>query len=222
VKELTEEYKLLLKKFRTRESGPAVESMNRMGLKYQRNFGIALAELKEFAKNYENEQDFALFLWEKTSREAKILSFMIVNPENLSKEQIDNYILGINNVELAEQAVLNFLYQLPDNYKFALEWCKSSEVYINLTGLLVISRIAMLDKEFDNEKFSDFFEILPDIAKNNNFSLKRGLSRALLQIAKRNDNLNHKVLQFIKSVSNYNEEMAAWLNEEVAYYIVEN
>ncbi|MEN8118829.1 MAG: DNA alkylation repair protein [Bacteroidota bacterium] len=219
VEEVANKYKLLLRKFRTRENGPAVDSMNRMGLKYKRNFGIALQELKEFAKEYHDDHEFALFLWQKTSREAKILSLMIAQPDKLSKEQISNYITGVNTSELAEQASLNLLYEIPDSLNLAKEWCKNKDIYIRLTGLLILSRSALLNKKLSDSEFETFFNILPEIAKENNFHIKRGLSRALLQISKRNDILKTKVSKFINSVNEYNKEMASWLKEEVSYYI---
>jgi len=219
VEVVADKYKLLLKKFRTRENGPAVESMNRMGLKYKRNFGIALSEIKSFSKEYSGDQEFALLLWDKTSREAKILSLMISNPNKLTKKQIENYILGIDNVELAEQAALNLLWKVPDNIKHSLNWCKSKDTYTRLTGLLIISKIAINEKTVSDTEFLNFFDAFEEIALVNNFHLKRGLSRALLQIAKRSKKLKQETLEFIETVNNYNKEMALWLNEEVAYYL---
>jgi len=221
VEEIASIYKLLLRKIRTRENGPAVESMNRMGLKYDRNFGVGLNELKEFAKEYVDNQEFALFLWQKKSREAKLLSLMIAKSEDLSKAQIENYILGINNIELAEQAAINLLSEIPDNINYAISWCKSPETYTQLTGLLVISQIAFINKDIHDDEFLEFFELFPQIAKGENFHLKRGLSRALLQIGKRNTSLKTKVLQFTNSVNGYNKDMASWLKEEVDYYLQE-
>ena len=220
MKELADKYKLLLKKFRTRENGPAVESMNRMGLKYTKNFGVALSELKEFAKEYPNDHEFALLLWQKESREAKLLSLMLAIPEKLSEDQIDQYISGINNVELAEQASINLLSKIPDSLHKALEWCKNEYLYTSLTGLLVLSRISMIIKDIPNEEFEVFFDVFPEIAREKDFHLKRGLSRALLQIAKRNESLKTNVLNFIESVNKYNNDMASWLKEEVSYYLI--
>lgn len=220
--EVANKYKLLIKKIKTRENRPAVESMNRMGLKYQQNFGVALPELKEFAKEYQNNNEFALFLWQKDNREAKLLSLMIAVPEELSTEQIDDYVLGINNVELAEQASLNLLSKIPKNLNYALKWIKDENNYTQLLGLLVLSRAALVEKNLLDKEILKFFELFPQIAKKMDFHLKRGLSRALLQIAKRSEQLKKESLKFIDSVKGYNAEMASWLQEEVAYYIIEN
>lgn len=219
MEEVADKYKILLKKFRTRENGPAVESMNRMGLAYKRNFGIALAEIKSFAAQYKGDQKFALFLWEKTSREAKILSLMIADPLKLSDEQIENYLQRINNVELAEQAVLNLFGQLPDKVKYSLNWCNRKGLYERLSGLLLLSKITITDKTLGEKVFAQFLNSFKEIAKENNFHIKRGMSRALMQIAKHSGFLKQEVLNFIQSVDGYNKEMALWLNEEVAYYL---
>ncbi len=219
MEEVANKYKLLIKKLKTRENGSVVESMNRMGLKYPRNFGVAIGELKKFAKEHKNDNEFALFLWQKDYREAKLLSLMTANPEELLPEQIDNYVAGINNVELAEQASLNLLSKIPDPIKHALSWCNEDGIYIKLTGLLVISQVTKTGNIASKDEFEKLFDILPKIAIENNFHIKRGLSRALFQISKQNEPLKVKVLKFINSVQEFNNDMALWLQEEVVHYL---
>jgi len=218
VEKVADKYKILLKRFRTRENGPVVDSMKRLGLNYKRSFGVSLIDLKAFAQEYAGEQDLALYLWQKDFRETKILSLMITDATKLNKGQINEYISGIDNIELAEQAAMHLFSKLPQGLDYALLWCKSKNLYTRVTALLLLSRIVLIDKTVPEEKLTAFFELFPEISKDNNFHIKKALSRALLQIG-RIDKYKDKVIQFIAETKNYNKETASWLNEEVVYFL---
>lgn len=218
MEKVADKYKILLKHLRTRENGPVVDSMKQLCLNYKRNFGVSLIDLKAFAKEYAGDQDFALYLWTKDFRETKILSLMIANPEQLNDQQISNYISGINNIELSEQAAINLLSKLPNSIEYAYQWCKSKEKYTRVTALIVLSRIALTQKSIEEQNFERFFELFIEIAKDESLHLKKALGRALLQIG-RHKTLTKKVINFVNEVNNINKETAAWLKEEVVYYI---
>jgi 3-methyladenine DNA glycosylase AlkD len=218
VEKVADKYKVLLKRLRTRENGPVVDSMKRLGLNYTRSFGVSLIDLKAFAQEYAGEQDLAIYLWQKDFRETKILSLMIANAEELNEKQINDYISEINNIELAEQAAINLLSKLPDSINYAYQWCQSNEEYIRVTALIVLSRIAMTDKSIKKQKFEQFFELFKEIAKDENFHVKKALGRALLQIGK-HDTLSGKVINFVNELYKTNKGTASFLKEEVIYFL---
>ncbi len=218
VEKVADIYKTLLKRLRTRENGPVVDSMKRLGLNYTRSFGVSLIDLKAFAKEYSGKQDLALYLWQKDFRETKILSLMIADAEKLTKEQIQDYILGINNIELAEQAALNLLSNLPNTIEYAYSWCKSEDEYTRVTALLVLARIFQKGQIVSPEQMEQFFLCFKEIAKDKNFHVKKALGRALLQIGRKNQ-FKEKVINFINEINNFNKETASWLNEEVVYFL---
>ncbi|MCF6241056.1 MAG: DNA alkylation repair protein [Bacteroidales bacterium] len=218
MEKVADKYKLLLKHLRTRENGPVVDSMKRLGLNYKRSFGVSLIDLKAIAKEYAGEQNLALYLWQKEFRETKILSLMIANAQQLDEQQINDYISGINNIELAEQAAMNLLSKLPNSLDYAYKWSKKQDEYVRVTALLVLSRIALTDKSIQAQSFEPFFELFYEIAKDENLHVKKALGRALLQIG-RHENLKEKVINFVNEVIKINEETAAWLKEEVVYFL---
>ncbi len=218
MEKVADKYKILLKHLRTRENGPVVDSMKRLGLNYTRSFGVSLIDLKAFAQEYAGEQDLAIYLWQKDFRETKILSLMIANAGQLNEKQINDYILGINNIELAEQAAINLLSKLPNSIEYAYQWCKSKDKYTRVTALIVLSRIAIVSKSIDKQSFERFFELFPEIAKDENFHVKKALGRALLQIG-RHEALTEKVINFVNETNKINKETASWLKEEVVYFL---
>ena len=218
MEKVADTYKLLIKRLRTLENGPVADSMKNLGLEYKRNSGVSTIDLKNIAKEYTGQNDLALYLWKKDLRETKILSLMIANPEQLTEDEIEEYIQGINNIELAEQAAFNMLYKLPGSIEYVKKWCGSNHLYIRVTALLTLANIALKNKNLDKQKLENIFVLFPEIAKSDNHHLKKALGRALLQVG-RIDGLKNRVLQFIKEIEKTNKNTTDWLKEEVVYFL---
>lgn len=218
VEKVADNYKILLKRLRTRENGPVVDSMKRLGLNYKRNLGVSLIDLKSFAQEYSGEQDLALYLWQKDIRETKILSLMIADAKQLNEQQISDYISGINNIELAEQATMNVLSKLPNMLEYAYRWCKSDDEYTRVTALLLVARAFQTRQIVSSEEMERFFLCFKEMANDKNFHVIKSLGRALLQIG-RYEEFKKPVLNFIKDIENVNKETASRLKEEVVYFL---
>ncbi len=212
--------KELKKRFRSRENGPAVESMNRMGLVYEKNYGVSISELLEIAKDYKYNSELSEFLWKQNIREAKIISLMICNPKEVSKLKIEVILQGIDNIELTEQACINLLEKVENIFPKIENWLKNDNKYYKITGLFLISRILKEKKEVKKEELLKFFNNFESIAKINNGLIEKSLAKALLQIGKKNIILETEVLSFIDKIKEKNYKSAAWLNEEVAYFLI--
>jgi len=220
MEELTLKFKELKKRFRSRENGPAVESMNRMGLIYKKNHGVGISELKQIADDYKYNSELAEFLWKQNIREAKIISLMIENPKEINNEKINKILKGIDNIELAEQACINLLEKVEEILPQIKNWLINDNKYYKITGLILISRIVKIKKDIKDNDLLKFFDIFDNIANINNSLIINSLSKVLLQIAKKNNKLEIKVLSFIEEITNKKYKSAAWLNEEVAYFLI--
>ena len=220
MEEVALKLKELKKRFRSRENGPAVESMNRMGLIYEKNHGVSISELNEIANDYKYNSGLSEYLWNQNIREAKIISLMIENPKEISDERINNILIGINNIELAEQACVNLFEKIEGIFSKINNWLENDENYYKITGLILISRILKTKKNIKDADLLMFFDIFDEISKENNKLIINSLSKALLQIGRKNNKLEKKVLSFIEEIKNKNYKSATWLNEEVAYFLI--
>jgi len=220
MEELTKKLKELKKRFRSRENGPALESMIRMGLIYEKNHGVGISELKQIADDYKYNKELAEFLWKQNIREAKIISLMIENPKEITNERINEILNGINNIELAEQACINLFEKVEDVFFKINDWLKNDKTYHKITGLILISRILKIKKDIKDNDLLKFFDIFDNIAQINNGLIINSLSKALLQIGKKNNMLETSVLSFIEEIRTKKYKSAAWLNEEVAYFLI--
>ena len=69
----------------------------------------------------------------------------------------------------------------------AYEYCLGKKALTKITGLLLIARLALIDRELPNEAFDPFFELIAPLAEDPQLSTV--FTRVFTRIGARNSNL---------------------------------
>lgn len=85
-------------------NGICAEQLTNSGYRYEKNFGVSIARLREIASEYTPDYTLAYRLWLLPIRETKILATMLCPPSDLNIDNIDKWTAIIDNNELAETA----------------------------------------------------------------------------------------------------------------------
>jgi hypothetical protein len=180
-------YQEILRKLKLLQNGPVSDSMNQRGVVYKLNLGASVISLRELAGQYRPDHLLALKLWNKQWRETMILATMLEKPGEITENQMDFWVRQIQHIEIAEQAAMNLFSLTPFAYGKAVEYCLAKKPLIKITGLLMMGRLALTDKPAGNERFEQFLELFPPLAKDPQLSLV--FRRIFVQIAMRNSEL---------------------------------
>lgn len=177
----------ILRKLKPLQNGEAVTSMTKRGLEYKVNFGVSVISLQQLALDYEKNHLLAFKLWNKQWRETMILATLLEEPEKVTGNQMDFWVRNIQTVEIAEQAVMNLFSKTVIAYGKAYEYCIGKKFIMKITGLLLIARLALNDRESPDEIFDPFYELMPPLSKDP--LLSTVFTRVFIQIGMRNSNL---------------------------------
>jgi len=94
---------------------------------------------------------------------------------------------------MAEQAAMNLFSKTPFAFDKAIEYCLAKKTICKITGLLMMGRLALIDRSAPNEQFESFLELFPPLAKDAQLSLV--FRRIFVQIAMRNPDLYELALK---------------------------
>ena len=119
MKEVALLHEKIIKKISLYENGAVADTMNNLGLKYEINYGLSKPQIDMVSDAIIKSNTLAFYLWQQKEREAKLISLRVIEDYQLTKEQIEKYIAGINNVELAEQAAMLVFSKLDTSMKLA-------------------------------------------------------------------------------------------------------
>jgi 3-methyladenine DNA glycosylase AlkD len=216
--DFTNTLKELRRKLRTRENGPASEAMEKLGIKYNRNHGLAVREIKEIANNYKYNHELALELHFKDIRELVLMSFMIENPETVECSQIEQWLIELKDTEQAEQIAINLITEATNCYSKLNQWANIDNNFAIRAVFISVARIAMTKKdEFNNSFFEEFIELCVKKSEKEYVNIAKAISFALRRIGRINNYLRQQSLNAIEIINNFNYKNSQIIYEEVSF-----
>jgi len=209
-----ESYNYILSRLETMENGDVVNSMNQHHVTYVNSRGVSVPELKELAKSMPPDTQLANLLWNFGSRETKILSFMLEEPDKIAAERVMERILSFDNAELAEQINMYLLPHIPDSQIFCISLFISTNPYVLQTAFLLASKLYKFDIQIDIEFDKKLLEKIKFFANTENVHLRRAIARALSSYGCRNLANNTLAKQVAISFQSENNIYLRWIGEE--------
>ncbi len=179
----------ILKKIRTLQNGETAASMKGRGLIYRVNFGASVISLQNLAAHYTRNHLLAFKLWNKQWRETMIMATLLEEPDKVTSNQMDFWVKNFPTVEIAEQAVMNLFIRTDFAFEKAYSYCLGKRLIIKITGLLMIGRLAMDERETPDDQFEPFFELMSPLSKDPQLSTT--FIRAYTRLGMRNSNLHY-------------------------------
>ncbi|MFW5832141.1 MAG: hypothetical protein ACOCVA_07795 [Prolixibacteraceae bacterium] len=206
-------YQQILRQVTAAKSGDVAAVMQQRGIRYKMNWGVSLIKLREIARVFQADHLLALKLWNKQWRETMILATLLDDAEEVTEEQMDFWTKSFENSEIAEQASANLWAKTKFAFAKALEWCRGKKHLVRYTGIHLLGRLAMTEKNAIDEMFEPFFEELLTLAKDD--KLYTPLYRTVLILGSRSKYLNEKTTELAQILQMSDSENAASLGEQL-------
>jgi len=197
-------YRKILAQIFAYKNGVTSDLMKDRGIKYKMNWGDSIISLRMIAGQYEKNHLLALKLWNKGWRETMILATMLDIPDELTEQQMGYWTKSFETGEMAEQAVANLFVYSKFAFVQALEYCCGKKPYVRYTGLLLLGRLAMVDKEAIDDMFLPCFKVIASLSKD--ASLGDAFYRLILRLAQRSERLRLECVRFLEDVQQFEEE----------------
>lgn len=211
--EVEREFQAIIRAIPAMQNGQTVESMKRMGLNYERNWGVSIVDLKLFASKVNKNHLLALKLWNKKWRETQILATLIEEPSKANEEQIDFWVKTAEHIEIVEQCAFNVMPYTPFAFAKSMEWLLSKKQNVKIAGLLTMGRLAMTDRNAIDEMFEPYFELLLPLSKDK--ALTQYIYRTYCQLARRSPSVHTQCLTLLDTMRTSGSETAQALANEL-------
>jgi hypothetical protein len=210
-------FRQIIRSIPSMQNGITAESMEKRGINYEKNWGVSLVDLKDYAEQIEKNHLLALKLWNKHWRETMILSTLIDLPGEVSEEQMDFWVKTAENTEIIEQMVTNLFTLSPFAFSKALEWCRGKKYLVKYAGLLMMGRLALTSENDIDEMFELFFEVLSPLAKDP--ALNTIFYRSYCQLARRSHPIHEMCVGFAEELLLLEEKNAQNTGKELLHEI---
>ena len=188
-----------------------IKGMARFGITPENMFGVSIPNLRKIAKETGKDHALAQQLWEYGFRETMILASMIDEPEVVTEEQMEEWVMDFDYWEICDQCCMNLFGKTGFAYEKAIEWSSRTEEFVKRAGFVMMARLAVSDKKADDSMFEQFFPIMVREADDERNFVKKAVNWALRQIGKRNLALNEKAIETAREMQEIDSRSAKWI-----------
>ncbi len=177
-----------------------IRSWEKAGLSNMSTYGIGLTKIKAFTKKMKKDVVLARELWEQKNYDMRIISVLIDDPNQLTRERIEEQLQDLEFWMMSYAYVSNLLSAVPFKRDLVLEWINEKNDLKRRIGFNLLGGMIKGEKPVNNE-FA--FEILDRIEKEiqgeENF-VKDAMNNCLLGLGQTNKELNEKALGVAKRI----------------------
>lgn len=177
-----------------------IKVWGRTGIKGMQTFGFGVTKLKAFAKKVGKNHKLALELWNEPVFDCKILSTIIDDPKQLTREQINSQVNDLHFWMLSYAYCNYLLPKYQGIKKLADEWITSENDLERRCGFQLVYQIAKIDKKLPNEYFIPLIERIEKELQHEENLVKDAMNNALWSIGMRNQRLNKRCVNAAKKI----------------------
>jgi len=188
-----------------------LEGMARFAIVGDRRMGVSVPDMRKIAKSIGMNHQLALDLWDTGVPEAMIVAGMIADPDALTEQQMEDWVVDINSWDICDQVCMNLFEKTPLANKKIHDWSTRDEEFVKRAAYALIACLAWHDKEAGDEEFIEYFPIISAGATDERNFVKKAVNWGLRNIGKRNLNLNAKAIELAHQINQIDSRSARWI-----------
>ncbi len=188
-----------------------LQGMARFAIVGDQRLGVSVPDMRKIAKDIGKDHQLALDLWGTGVPEGMIVAGMIAEPEKLTEQQMENWVVDINSWDICDQVCMNLFEKTPLAEKKIYEWSLREEEFVKRASYALIACLAWHDKEASDEAFTQYFPVIVAGATDERNFVKKAVNWALRNIGKRNQALNKEAIEVAKEIQGIDSKSARWI-----------
>ena len=188
-----------------------LEGMARFGIVTEQRLGVSVPEMRVVAKQVGKDHELALALWETGILEARVVAGMVGEPEKLTEEQMEAWVVDINSWDVCDQVCMNLFEKSSLAQQKIFEWSKREEEFIKRTAFALVACLAWHEKKAGDGEFIQYLPLIQREATDPRNFVKKAVNWALRNIGKRNRDLNKAAIEAAKEIREIDNKTARWI-----------
>jgi 3-methyladenine DNA glycosylase AlkD len=204
-------YKDILQQLKSLSDPEAVAGMARFGINPNNTYGVSIPALRKIARETGKNHALAQQLWSSSIHEARILAGMIDEPEKVTEEQMESWVVDFDSWDVCDQVCSNLFDKTEFAYQKAVEWSNRKEEFVKRAGFVLIAALAVHDKKANDKEFLKFLPVIKREAVDDRNFVRKAVNWALRQIGKRNRDLNKAAVETAKEILKIDSKAAKWV-----------
>ena len=204
----------ILDKLQKKRNPDNLKGMSNFGISTENALGIKIITLREIAKETGINTKLSFDLWDSGFHEARILASMIANPNEITKQIINNWVEDIYSWDLCDQCCNNLFRKTRFAIDYSFIWTKREKEFVKRAGFVLIALLSVHNKSLRNEDFQKYFPLIIKYSKDERQFVKKAVNWSLRQIGKRNFYLYSEAIETAETILQQNSKSAQWIAKD--------
>ncbi len=212
--EVSRDFASVIHQLHVLENPQNIAGMARVGITGKHVLGISIVTLRNIAKEIGKDHSLALQLWESGIHEAQILAAYVDVPTEVTPEQMDVWVSDFASWDVCDQVCGNLFDRTPYGYLKAKEWAKDDREFVKRAGFVLMTQLAVHDKQASDEAFLAFFPLIRAAADDNRNFVRKAVNWAIRQIGKRNKTLLPQAISLAEELEKRESKASRWIAKD--------
>ncbi len=168
-----------------------------------KSFGIGLTQLRKLAKKVGRDHKLAQQLWKSDIYDAKVIGLLIDDPKQLSREQVEEQVEGLQGGMLAHvfASCDATLAKTPFAFELARDWMESKDAMRRRCSYTLLYELSKKNpKDMDDAYLLGRIDHIRNAIHGEEMWVREAMTGALMGIGKRNKNLNKAAIRAAKAI----------------------
>jgi 3-methyladenine DNA glycosylase AlkD len=176
--------------------------------------GVRTPDVRKIAKQYKNDHDLAISLWESGVHETRTLATLIADPQKMSVKKMESWLSDAYSWDLCDSMCFNLIHRHERAWALPEKWMQLEDEYTKRAAFALIAKLALGNKNVKDQIYVDYLELIPNYAADDRDMIKKGVSWAVRQIGKRNLALNPYAISTAEILADSDNKGARWAGKD--------
>ncbi|MCB9832453.1 MAG: DNA alkylation repair protein [Planctomycetes bacterium] len=191
-----------------------LEAMARYGIPATNAVGVAVGELKDYARKLGRDHALAQALWRTGLYEARMLAAFVGEAEKLNLKEMKAWVGDFDSWAICDHCCFHLFDRSPLAWKPIETFARSRQEFVKRAAFALIWALSVHDKEADDLRFIDCLPIIERAATDERDLVKKAVDMALRAVGKRNRILNAAARRLAARLVESANENAAWIGRK--------
>jgi len=187
-----------------------VAELERYGITANEPFGVAVGDIKKYAKHIGVSHHIADQLWATGRYEARLLAAYVDDPDKVTVRQMNQWAKEFDNWAIVDTVCFHLFDRTQHAWTQVPKWARAKPEFKKRAAFALLWSLSTHDKAARDDDFLDGLALMPKAANDERNFVKKAVNMALRAIGKRNAALNQAAIQTAEELSTSDVASPRW------------
>lgn len=173
--------------------------------------GVKMPLLRDLAKDFKNQHELAIALWQEGHHESKLLATMIADPLKTTPALADVWVKEMYSWDICDQAATNLFRKTDFIWDKVFEWMDWEGEFERRAGFANLAVLTVHHKNAEDELFRRSFPFIEKHASDPRNFVKKAINWSIREMGKRRPNLHASCIELCYRLVSQNTSSSRWI-----------